>query len=77
MAQWLQTFGDPRGTDDVRLIDWIELIPFAETRNYVQRVLENRVVYRLVLGSPGATRIQAIPGDGQREAERQPAAERS
>ena len=30
-------------------IDWIELIPFKETRNYVQRVLENYNVYRYVL----------------------------
>jgi soluble lytic murein transglycosylase len=28
------------------MIDWIELIPFNETRNYVQRVLENAVIYR-------------------------------
>ena len=42
--QWIQDFGDPRaGTDPV---DWIECIPFAETRNYVQRVLENTLVYR-------------------------------
>ena len=42
--QWIQDFGDPRaGTDPV---EWIESIPFSETRNYVQRVLENTVVYR-------------------------------
>ena len=32
------------------MLDWIELIPFAETRNYVQRVLENAVVYRALTG---------------------------
>jgi soluble lytic murein transglycosylase len=42
--EWLGTYGDPRGGVDVR--DWIEQIPFTETRNYVQRVIENVVVYR-------------------------------
>jgi soluble lytic murein transglycosylase len=35
--------GDPRQDRDV--LEWIEAIPFSETRNYVQRVLENAVVY--------------------------------
>ena len=34
-------------------IDWIEAIPFSETRNYVQRVLENVQVYRTKLDGPG------------------------
>ncbi|WP_191083974.1 lytic transglycosylase domain-containing protein [Roseococcus microcysteis] len=43
--QWLATYGDPRqGT--IRMLDWMEMIPFAETRNYVQRVIENVAVYR-------------------------------
>jgi soluble lytic murein transglycosylase len=42
--QWINDFGDPRVNADP--IDWIESIPFAETRNYVQRVLENTQVYR-------------------------------
>lgn len=42
---WLAELGDPRiGTVD--MIDWLELIPLGETRNYVQRVIENIVVYR-------------------------------
>ncbi len=46
--QWIRQFGDPRdpGVDP---IDWIEQIPFNETRNYVQRVMENLMVYRAVL----------------------------
>lgn len=45
---WLKEFGDPRiGQRD--LIDWIELIPIYETRNYVQRVTENRTIYGLRL----------------------------
>ncbi|MBV9653783.1 MAG: lytic transglycosylase domain-containing protein [Acetobacteraceae bacterium] len=44
VREWLGSNGDPRaGTAD--MLDWIELIPFTETRNYVQRVLENTVVY--------------------------------
>ncbi len=45
VTQWLIDNGDPRaGT--LGMIDWIEMIPFSETRNYVQRVLENVVVYQ-------------------------------
>lgn len=49
VAQWLAEAGDPRiaaaqgGADP---IDWVERIPFAETRNYVQRVIESQLVYR-------------------------------
>lgn len=43
VKKWLAANGDPRLTDP---IDWIEQIPFGETRNYVQRVLENAEVYR-------------------------------
>jgi soluble lytic murein transglycosylase len=44
VRKWVRAHGDPRqpGTDVVR---WIERIPFTETRGYVQRVLENSVVY--------------------------------
>ncbi len=48
VRQWMKQNGDPRDPD-VDAIDWIELIPFKETRNYVQRVLENVQVYRLQL----------------------------
>lgn len=48
-AQWINGIGDPRqGQFDV--VDWIELIPIQETRNYVQRVMEAVVVYRMMLG---------------------------
>jgi soluble lytic murein transglycosylase len=43
--QWRTEMGDPRG-DLNAAIDWIELIPFSETRNYVQRILEHLQVYR-------------------------------
>ena len=45
---WLRQFGDPR-RPGVEIIDWVESIPFNETRNYVQRVLEATAVYRLLL----------------------------
>jgi soluble lytic murein transglycosylase len=44
--KWLRNNGDPRGGVDV--LTWIENIPLSETRNYVQRVLENAVVYDLL-----------------------------
>ena len=44
VQDWLAGYGDPR-TDAIDMIDWIELIPFNETRNYVQRVIENIVIY--------------------------------
>lgn len=45
VRQWLEANGDPR-TGDVDPIDWIEMIPFSETRNYVMRVSESVIVYR-------------------------------
>jgi soluble lytic murein transglycosylase len=52
VGQWLAQNGDPRtgATQHVDMLDWIEEIPFAETRNYVQRVLENVTVYRAIRG---------------------------
>jgi soluble lytic murein transglycosylase len=43
--EWIADWGDPR-SPSVDVVDWIELIPFSETRNYVQRVTENLQVYR-------------------------------
>ncbi|MBF9232243.1 lytic transglycosylase domain-containing protein [Microvirga alba] len=45
VKKWIETYGDPR-QPQVDLIDWVERIPFSETRNYVQRVMENLQVYR-------------------------------
>ena len=46
--RWIKDFGDPR-TGEVEWIDWIELVPIYETRNYIQRVMEAIYVYRLRL----------------------------
>jgi soluble lytic murein transglycosylase len=51
VLEWLAANGDPR-VGQLDALDWIELIPFAETRNYVQRVLENLVIYRAKRGGP-------------------------
>ncbi|MFN4282616.1 MAG: lytic transglycosylase domain-containing protein [Alphaproteobacteria bacterium] len=56
---WVRAYGDPRaGALDI--VDWIELIPFEETRDYVQRVLENTQVYRtrLAAGKPVAVSLR-------------------
>jgi soluble lytic murein transglycosylase len=45
VRKWIQAYGDPR-LPDVDAVDWVERIPFSETRNYVQRVMENLQVYR-------------------------------
>lgn len=49
--QWMETYGDPR-SGRVDIVDWIEHIPFNETRNYVMRVTESLPVYRARLGQP-------------------------
>ncbi|MGI9354793.1 MAG: transglycosylase SLT domain-containing protein [Rhizobiaceae bacterium] len=43
---WVNRFGDPRGKSVETVVDWIEQIPFGETRNYVMRVMENYQVYK-------------------------------
>lgn len=50
VPEWINRYGDPRGKSLDEVIDWIERIPFPETRNYVQRVMENYQVYKVRLG---------------------------
>ncbi|WP_177176862.1 lytic transglycosylase domain-containing protein [Faunimonas pinastri] len=57
--QWVQTYGDPRD-GAVDPVDWIERIPFDETRNYVMRVMENLQVYRSRLGRPLSIRQDLV-----------------
>jgi soluble lytic murein transglycosylase len=47
--QWIKRYGDPRGKDVDAAVDWVERIPFTETRDYVQRVMENYQVYKILL----------------------------
>lgn len=46
-AQWVAKYGDPRGKEVDEVVDWIERIPYTETRSYVQRVMENYEVYKM------------------------------
>jgi soluble lytic murein transglycosylase len=50
VEQWVAQHGDPRDPK-VDAVDWVERIPFAETRNYVERVMENLQVYRKRFGA--------------------------
>ncbi len=54
VEQWMAMHGDPRDPK-VDAVDWVERIPFSETRNYVQRVMENMQVYRKRFGDTAAT----------------------
>jgi len=56
--EWIVQYGDPRDPK-VDPVDWIERIPLSETRNYVQRVIENMQVYRARLGSDSRLLIEA------------------
>ncbi|MCR9120823.1 MAG: transglycosylase SLT domain-containing protein [Phyllobacteriaceae bacterium] len=50
--EWIGRFGDPRGLPLDETIDWIEQIPFPETRLYVQKVMANMAVYKAQFGLP-------------------------
>ena len=57
--KWIAAFGDPR-QENVDPVVWVELIPFQETRKYVQRVLGNYLVYRARLGGTAISPIAAL-----------------
>ena len=52
VGKWIRRHGDPRN-DEIDLGNWMELVPVAETRNYIQRVLEGMTAYRLLLEDSG------------------------
>ena len=58
IRDWVARFGDPRDPK-VDPVDWVERIPFSETRNYVQRVMENMQVYRIRFGGGDRLMIEA------------------
>ncbi|MFL6778969.1 MAG: lytic transglycosylase domain-containing protein [Sphingomicrobium sp.] len=67
VRKWVNSYGDPRGNVDI--VSWIEKIPFEETRGYVQRVLENSVVYDRLnpsLPGPQPVHISAYLGKSSR-----------
>jgi soluble lytic murein transglycosylase len=49
--EWVAAYGDPTGKSIEDVVDWVERIPFTETRNYVQRVMENYQIYKARIGS--------------------------
>ncbi len=63
VAKWIGAWGNPR-RPGVDVLDWIELIPFAETRNYIERVMEGLEVYR-ALRHPGSPVLKTLAEDLQ------------
>jgi soluble lytic murein transglycosylase len=63
VREWIKAHGDPR---DPRVdpVDWVERIPLSETRNYVQRVMENMLVYRVRFDSMGTAMSTLAPMPG-------------
>jgi len=66
VREWVKLHGDPRDPN-VDPIDWVERIPFSETRNYVQRVMENLQVYRVRFdaGAPVISKFDQPHGAAQ------------
>ena len=60
VTQWIAAYGDPR-TGAIDPVDWVERIPFDETRDYVQRVSENLAVYRQRFADEQLPTAQASP----------------
>nr|WP_074830696.1 MULTISPECIES: lytic transglycosylase domain-containing protein [Bradyrhizobium] len=58
VRKWVERYGDPRDPK-VDAVDWVEQIPFSETRNYVQRIMENLQVYRARFGGGSRLQIEA------------------
>jgi soluble lytic murein transglycosylase len=56
--EWIEQYGDPRDPK-VDPVDWIERIPISETRNYVERVIENMQVYRALVENNPRLSIEA------------------
>jgi soluble lytic murein transglycosylase len=62
--EWIAKYGDPRDPK-VDAIDWVERVPFSETRFYIQRVMENMQVYRVLFGDKPGFRIEADLSTGR------------
>ena len=72
VREWIEHYGDPR-TAAIDPLDWMETIPFGETRSYVQRVLENLQIYRArIAGRPQPIQLTADMARG-RQADRRAA----
>lgn len=58
IRQWMRVYGDPRDPK-VDPVDWVERLPYSETRNYVMRIMENLQVYRALFGGGSRLMIEA------------------
>jgi soluble lytic murein transglycosylase len=57
--RWINEFYDPRKENDIdKVVDWIELITYSETRNYVQRIMENLIVYKYLMSRSNYDSVQ-------------------
>lgn len=57
--RWINEFYDPRKEKDLdKVVDWIELITYSETRNYVQRIMENLIVYKYLMSRENYDSVQ-------------------
>jgi len=57
--RWINEFYDPRNEKDIdKVVDWIELITYSETRNYVQRIMENLIVYKYLMSRSNYDAVQ-------------------
>ncbi|WP_019224100.1 lytic transglycosylase domain-containing protein [Bartonella rattaustraliani] len=61
--EWIKRYGDPRGQSLDKVIDWIERIPYTETRNYVMRVMENYEVYKARLTGKADIKADLLSGE--------------
>ncbi|MEO0496570.1 MAG: lytic transglycosylase domain-containing protein, partial [Pseudomonadota bacterium] len=59
-TEWVSRFGNPAGRSVEEVVDWIERIPFTETRNYVMRIMENYQVYKTRIGGSGLTIVDDL-----------------
>ena len=73
VRDWLKAYGDPRDPK-VDPVDWVERIPLSETRNYVQRVMENFAVYRARFEDAGSAVAKNDARVGTQETNAAPAA---
>jgi soluble lytic murein transglycosylase len=64
IPQWIGRYGDPRRMKVDDVVDWVENIPFQETRDYVQKVMENYQIYKSLLKQPADIEADLTAGKG-------------
>ncbi len=68
--RWIKDYGDPREMRDIKdIVNWMELIRYSETRNYVQRIIENSIVYEYVLDKFNAQILESQKNTSKEEIE--------